>query len=178
MKTKILAFSGKKQSGKNTAGNFILSVYLLALGFVRGSTRIDSKGKLWISDLWGDEHFKGEFDIERNNKMMDDFREQYIFPYLKTYSFANLLKKSVCMDVLGLTHEQCYGTDDQKNTLTHLLWENMPGIVTDQMLYTGLHEIADHPDVTCKLDLGFHEPGQMTAREVMQYVGSNIFRKM
>ena len=55
---------------------------------------------------------------------------------------------------MGLSHEQCYGTDEQKNSLTHLKWDDMPG------------------------NAARSRSGAMTARQVLQYVGTNIFRKM
>lgn len=104
--TKIIAFSGRKQSGKSTAGEYIQNLIY----------SIDPK-------------------INVN-----------------TYSFADPLK-NMCVNLLGLTPQQCWGSDEDKNSLTSLLWENMPG-------YTG--------------DL----KGQMTAREVMEYVGTKLFRRM
>lgn len=59
------------------------------------------------------------------------------------YNFADPLKQ-LCQDILGLTHDQCYGTDDQKNELVDCYWDNK----------------------------------QLTAREVMQMVGTDMFRKM
>ena len=52
----------------------------------------------------------------------------------------------MCIDILGLTYEQCYGSDESKNEYVDCLW----------------------PD----------SGKAMTAREVMQYVGTDIFRKM
>lgn len=62
----------------------------------------------------------------------------------KIYNFADPLKKDICMNILGLTHDQCYGSDNDKNQLTNNYWEGK----------------------------------QLTAREVMQFVGTDIFRKM
>ncbi len=154
--TKILAFSGKKQSGKNTATNFILGTYMLYLKIVRTNMRIDNKGQLWISDIFGDEKFTGIFDINRrDNTHMVEFLEDIIHPHIKVYAFADLLK-TACNKILGLTYEQCYGTDKDKNSLTDLDWSNMPGI-TETLK-------SPYPD------------GLMTAREVLQYVGTQIFR--
>jgi hypothetical protein len=72
------------------------------------------------------------------------------FGACKIYAFADVLKE-FAVDVLGLEHNQVYGTNEEKNSPTHLLWENMP---------TG------------------HNKGPMTAREVLQYFGSDICRKM
>lgn len=91
---KIVAFAGRKQSGKTTCSEFIKSLY-------------------------PDEN-------------------------IKIYNFADPLKQDICMNILGLTYEQCYGDDIDKNTLTGIHWDNK----------------------------------ELTAREVMQFVGTDIFRKM
>jgi hypothetical protein len=98
MKTTIIAFAGRKQSGKTTCAEAVASRYL-------GSS---STGDARI------------------------------------YSFADPLKKDICMNILGLTYDQCYGSDDNKNELTNNYWDDK----------------------------------QLTAREVMQFVGTDVFRKM
>jgi len=97
--TKIIAFAGRKQSGKTTCAEFIRK-------YANGS----------ISPF--------------NNT--------------KIYNFADPLKQDICINILGLTKDQCYGTDDQKNELVDCYWDNK----------------------------------QLTAREVMQMVGTDMFRKM
>lgn len=97
--TKIIAFAGRKQSGKTTCAEALRNLY--------------------------------------NKSVNNDHAA-------KIYSFADPLKKNICMDILGLTYDQCYGSDDNKNELTNNYWENK----------------------------------QLTAREVMQFVGTDIFRKM
>jgi energy-coupling factor transporter ATP-binding protein EcfA2 len=74
-------------------------------------------------------------------------------PLVKCYAFANPLKET-CMQFFNLTHEQCYGTDEEKNTLTTIRWADVP------------------------LNLDVHPDRCMTAREVLQYVGTDILRKM
>ena len=59
------------------------------------------------------------------------------------YNFADPLK-NVCMDILGLSFEQCHGTDNQKNEL-----------------------------VNC-----YKDGNQMTARQVLQTVGTEFFRSI
>ena len=90
---KIIAFAGRKQSGKTTCSEFVSKIY-------------KQKSKI--------------------------------------YNFADPLKQDICINVLGLNYDQCYGSDDHKNTLTECYWENK----------------------------------RLTAREVMQFVGTNIFRQM
>ena len=74
--TQILAFSGRKQSGKTTASEFVGNL-------------INSNG----------------------------LNTSY-----KIYNFADPLKQDICINILGLTHDQCYGSDDDKNTMTKLVW--------------------------------------------------------
>lgn len=97
MSNSIIAFAGRKQSGKTTCAQFVGETYQKDMG--------------------------GEYKI---------------------YNFADPLKQDICMNILGLTYEQCYGTDEEKNTMTECYWNN----------------------------------NQMSAREVMQVVGTDMFRKM
>lgn len=77
-----------------------------------------------------------------------------------TFSFADKLKKSLCMDILGMTWEQCYGTNEQKDTWTDVKWDGLPQSV--KLLY------ANEP--------GTFRSGYMTGREVMQVIGTDIMR--
>lgn len=95
--TTIIAFAGRKQSGKTTCSEAICNYY-----FGAGV---------------------GECTV---------------------YNFADPLKKDICMNILGLTYDQCYGSDMDKNTTTHIVWEGQ----------------------------------NLTAREVMQVVGTDLFRNM
>jgi hypothetical protein len=96
--TKIIAFAGRKQSGKTTGCECIAN-YI-------------------------------------NNNL----------PHLshKIYSFADPLKQDICINILGLSYEECYGSDDDKNNITHLKWNDK----------------------------------QLTARDAMQIIGTEIFRSM
>jgi hypothetical protein len=96
---KIIAFAGRKQSGKTTCSYYI------------------------------------------ENLIFRDFQTSHS---CKIYNFADPLKKDICMNILGLSYEQCYGEDSDKNTLTDIEWNGL----------------------------------KLTAREVMQFIGTDIFRKM
>lgn len=173
MQQKILGISGKKQSGKNTLTNFVVGLELMGIGVVRNGFVINELGELWIRDMFGDEEFQGTLDLSRNNPEFIQFMNEHVHPYVKVYSMADLLKKEVCIKILGLTYEQCFGTDEQKNELTHLKWEDMAGVITlEQMgnLNYGQEEANS-------LGLYVHESGPMSARDVMQYVGTNWFRR-
>ena len=98
MPNTIIAFAGRKQSGKTTCAQFVENI----------------------------------------------FKEQYTEQSCKIYNFADPLKQDVCVNILGLSYDQCYGSDEQKNELVNCYWENQ----------------------------------QLTAREVMQLVGTDMFRKL
>lgn len=137
-KTQIIAFSGKKQSGKNTSFNFI--------------------------------------------KMMRDDAVEF--------SFAEPLKR-MCVDILGLEEWQAFGNDEQKNTpCPHLLWENFPLLVYDRedgKIHIGkvwgarrlINDEGTHPAIFEAEQAIKVTPkaGPMTAREVIQFWGTEIFRK-
>ncbi len=191
METKILGLSGKKQSGKNTASNYIVGCWMNALGLVNGPFQVTDKGELYLPDIFGDEENACIFDIMQDSDAMIDFRKQHLDEFIRVYSFADALKQDVCMKVLGLTREQCYGTDEQKNGVTHLRWENMPSVITEKPNYDfiadNIYESHDNKEVMGRLGkyydklingLVYHEPGPMTAREVMQFVGTEVFRRM
>jgi len=167
MDVKILGLSGKKQSGKTTTTNFILGHWMEALSLI-DSYGITDTGQLYVYNLMGQ---TGVFDIERCDQ---NFRKEHLDDFIRIYSYADMLKQEVCMKVLGLSYKQCYGTDEDKNTLTNLLWENMPGVYADKKMY----DLCVEANPMLEEILVYHEPGPMTAREVMQYVGTEIFRKM
>jgi len=198
--TTIIALSGKKQSGKTTSVNWIVGTYMSAMNIVHGGICVDGDGRLWVTDIFGNNDIRGVFDLSRTDSVMINFLEKEVYPYVKPYSFADSLKQYVCMHLLGLTHEQCYGTNEQKNSPTHLKWENMPGVLTPQQFREFVDGVRcpmndSKPTYALSLDPGgpkhgkwastidnygiiVHTPGLMTGREVMQYVGTNIFRKM
>jgi len=101
--TTIIAFAGRKQSGKTTSAEFVKDLFYstaLKIGWVDYDTKI--------------------------------------------YNFADPLKQNICIDIFGLTYNQCYGSDEQKNEFVDCYWNDK----------------------------------QLSAREVMQIVGTDIFRKM
>lgn len=182
MEQKILGISGRKQAGKNLTANLILGTIMQQVGIVQHEFTIRQDGSLWISDIYGNKDYEGEFDIYRDNSQFIEFRVQELDKYIKFYSYAEVLK-GLCQLLLGLSKEQCQGTDEQKNSLTELRWEDMPGVITKSvlddesgnMLCYNCNEITDQLP---RIGLTYHTSGQMTAREVMQFVGTDIFRKM
>ena len=169
--TKILGFAGKKQSGKNTCCNFLQMLKFHEFGVCKNAT-LNQSGQIMVSDLFGET----VSDVE-----MFPLSEEYVdisqllqnFGACKIYAFADTLKE-FAVDVLGLEYNQVYGTNQEKNSPTHLRWENMPGIVTKKV-FTQSSYVGYEDEIT---GITYHEPGPMTGREVLQYFGSDVCRNM
>jgi len=166
----ILGISGRKQAGKNTTANILHGIVLKEQGFIK-DWEIGDTGQLLIKtsgvDGWG------EFCIERKDKTFVAWADNNMWPFVKLYSFADSLKW-MCTELFDIPNECVWGTNDQKNQIQeHLLWENMPGVTTTDMFQ------IQCVDIGCKaFGMMFHESGPMTAREFMQYLGTDVMRKM
>lgn len=140
IRTKLLAFSGRKSSAKTTVAEFLQ----------RESKRI-----------WGE---------------TADCR---------VYYFADELKR-VCSDLLGIPAKLCWGSEDDKNQLTDILWENLPHY--EELRQKAMRESLQTADFTCNASENERAiqaryevlcpKGRMTVRQVLQHVGTEIFRRM
>ena len=97
----------------------------------------------------------GVFDVFQESQTFSDYASSTFWPFVKAYNFADPLKR-MCIALFGLDREQCYGTDEQKNSLTDILWDN----------------------VSHDGQRGSDSSGRMTAREFMQFFGTNICRRI
>lgn len=92
---------------------------------------------------------------------------QTAFPYAVVRPFAQPLKE-LCINVLGLDSEAVYGTDEDKKALTDIRQCNMP------------HWRC--PDSRCQYTTGYrycpHCAKTLAVREVLQQVGTEVFRSM
>lgn len=121
-------------------------------------------------------------------------------------SFADTLKE-FCIETLGLSCEQCYGTDEQKNSPTEYLWENVGdsflrwkfagkkwelagtsgGIMASTCHFSPLRDTFLPPEIETReqfykaLGQDWWCPtlrsGPMTGREIMQLFGTNLIRE-
>jgi hypothetical protein len=144
--TKIIGFSGKKQSGKSSCANFL---YANFLANTNAFTKVimNNFGQIEVIKPDNSQHIVDVFDYYHLRPNIDTYILdviQKLSGSIKVYSFADILKKQICIDILGLTYEQCYGTDEQKNTTTDMSLDGQ----------------------------------SLTAREVMQIVGTDFFRKI
>ncbi len=104
----------------------------------------------------------------------------------RIYNFAGPIKE-FCHKVMGLTYEQCYGTDAQKNTETQYRWEDMPHYprILEKLRQEGeaIRSKASWFERTfgsiTENYLAMKTPaGLMTARQILQEVGTGIGRQL
>jgi len=115
---------------------------------------------------------------------------------VKTYSFADCLKDFLIKG-LGLSYQQVWGTDADKNSLTTYMWDNIPYFIRwdfagrwrayGQGNREQIPMMEDSPVIEsefwrlvnkseiCWEDLRI---GAMTARELMQVYGTDVMRRM
>jgi hypothetical protein len=166
MDQKILVFAGPKQSGKDSGANFVAGYVLTQLGRRNPDSpipvdfQIDEFGKLLVNT--DDKNF-GVLDLNNNTPEFLQYASHYIWPYVKTYAFADTLKE-IAVIVFGLTREQVYGTDDDKNTLTNIRWQDMCAFLP--------------PRTVGNIKKSGQYKQNMTAREFLQYFGTNVCRKL
>jgi hypothetical protein len=148
---KIVGISGRKQSGKNTVANFINGTVLIDREMVMDFF-INDDGQLAIKTVnsTGEEGY-GIFDVTRKDSAFVEYAEKELWPYAKVYHFADYLK-DLSINLFGLNPQGVYGTDQQKNELTNIKWENMPFITK--------------------------KGGYMTNREFLEQFGTKVVRKI
>lgn len=179
---KVLAFTGSKGSGKNTLANILTGVQLVSNDRI-DSFSITEKGGLIINI----EEASGVVDMLQPPDSEDAYRFliNNIWPYVKQYSFATALKR-IAVDIFQCPAKAVYGSDSDKNTIvSHLLWENMPGVViASEIEKLGLYRSYQDSQVNFKQDLAelgitlSNKSGPMTVREFLQYLGTEIGRRM
>ncbi len=158
----IVGLSGRKQSGKGSVCNFLAS----------------NAAKFWPKPPIADP------DYNHVNQ-----------PSAKVFSMAGPLKR-FCVEILGLSPSQVYGSDEDKNSLTRYQWGNLPHYdeVVSSMVRHNLERENGTPKHWRWKELVEGEqpkkeylpgyltiPGKadyMTARQVLQEVGTGIFRRM
>lgn len=168
--TQIVGFHGKKQSGKNTACNFLTMIKLIENGVCK-SANINKEGNIEVTDIFGETTNKGKFLFTKPYIQTDILLEN--LHEVKIYAFADALKR-IAIDVMGLPEKKVYGTNEDKEELTQFKWQDMPGVVTNKRTYDTL--VANYPAV--KRTMVYHQKGDMTIRDMLQFMGTEIFRRM
>lgn len=179
----IIALCGKKGSGKNTLCNFLHGYQLKSLGIIN-DFYLNNNGELIINAKTLDENMQEVntdlmIDVTRTDLEFGEWAAYNVWPFIKHYAFASSLKE-IGEKLFDIPKECLYGTNEQKNrAIPHLLWENMPGVISDKDLYSAATK-NNYGDGVKKfiLQMTYHAAGPMTAREFMQFFGTEIMRGM
>ena len=166
---RIIGISGRKQAGKNTTANILHGIVLKKYGMIK-DYNIGGSGELMVltTNSDGNEGW-GVFDAIRNDAAFVEYAEHSMWPHVKLYSFSDNLKH-ICVELFDIPHECAWGTDEQKNQIQeHLLWENMPR-------FQNMSLMVKMP-IDARKSWNWRE-GPMTAREFMQFLGTDVMRKM
>lgn len=198
----VLVLLGKKQSGKTSLGNLVTGHVMKEKGVTK-EYEVDDEGNLLVySEYQTDDgqpmYGMGVLDLESNDPEFLNYSHNMIWPHVKVFSFAAYLKQLAC-ELFGIDRKLCYGTNKEKNQKTELRWENMPGVITDSKLYDEILNLQYISDTLSTKDKDgnvvlpteeeikqfvednvgiYHKPGKMSVRNVLQYLGTNICRKM
>ena len=117
-----------------------------------------------------------------------NFRAAVLADYTFECSFADSLKE-FCIDTLGLDHNQCYGSDEEKSIPSKYRWENVPNFYrwkfSDDELAKELVAMGARPNRMMEIffDAKFlSKPyglkrGFMTGRDIMQIFGTDLIRQ-
>jgi len=177
MKTKIIAFAGSKQSGKSTCAKFLHGYQMRCYRCIEDFA-ITEDGNLVVKTKVVDndgnvENTHVSLDIGRYDVDFAEWAIREMWPFVKKYSFASSLK-NIATNLFNIPEEYVYGTEEQKRkTIDHLRWENMPGVVSNKTSF-----YVEGVDSEFWNNIIIHENGPMTAREFLQYFGTDICRKM
>ena len=164
----IILIAGHKQGGKNTLANNIAADFL-------NHTMVRFGGYLYkvnaAGDLIVEEEEYGSQTLSIETGIAD---ESTIMAFgIRSMAFATPLKQ-FCINVLGLTQEQCYGSDKEKDSYTTLDWQDQP--FWTRVKYA--RSWATHKAIHWPFKLFYPRLGSMTAREVMQVFGTDMIRRM
>src|SRR4051812_26360203 len=113
----IIGLSGKDSVTRNAAANFVLAKYLNAKV---------KQDRFFINRVGKEMRMADSFNS--NKTVPIDYPNVDIESISKTYSvriynFSDPIKR-FCIDNLGLDTVQCYGSEKDQDTLTHISWED------------------------------------------------------
>ncbi len=161
--TKICAFAASKQAGKSSAGNFLVGMEMVSLGLM-DSFQISDEGKLIVPTTDG----AGIFDIVRPPAAATQFCADAIWPHIRIYNFGDALKEYTAK-LYNLNADKLWGSDEEKNELTHILWERMPA----SRLF--LNNTAESKKQLADFK---KKSGPMSYRQILEYFGSYVMREV
>lgn len=161
--TKIIGFCGRAQSGKTSCAAFIYGLEMLKQGLIPSFDMSESGQLILPINKEDGTQASAILDITSHDEDFLEFANNNVWPHVKLYNMADLLKVAI-MELFGVTHAQCYGTNEEKNTPTNTKWSQF-SFVLDKKFVKQLKDEGKYDDF-------------MTARDIMQQFGTGILRKI
>lgn len=164
---KLLAFAGEKQSGKSSASNFVHGFCMRENGVIR-DFNLDDDGNLLCNTVYSKEDGTTEegwgiLDVRRKDYEFSEYAVENIWPYARNYSFADRLKEASAF-VFGLELDKLYGTNEDKNSPTHIKWADL--------------QFAFSPHKKKAIKDAGKKDKYMTYREFLEVFGTDVCRKI
>jgi hypothetical protein len=145
----VVCLVGCRQAGKTSAAMYCAGQALGSSFSIHKTT----------SDLLvANNLFENLVPVNRRTVTPQAFNATYPDCDIGIYAFADALKR-FCIDVLGLSEAQCYGSNCDKNTVTQISWVEAKDLGADR---NHEHESSDF----------------MTARDVMEWFGTGVIRHL
>lgn len=168
--TKVLILCGEKQSGKDSSANYVTGCLLKQAGVISQFAILDD-GSLVVPCVVNNQdgtQTRGEGVLDLNRATLGDFEfakyaSENIWPTVKVYHFADLLKRSVS-EIFNLPLNLLYGTDDDKNLETKIAWKNC----TRMMIPNQIKALKESGKYDSNLSI----------RELLQFFGTDMCRHL
>lgn len=148
----VIAIAGCKNSGKSSLCKYIYYLVARLQGFIY---KDPYRGTFTNKNLAQVTRDAGKCVYISKDGSSYQEAELINNPSVEILSFADPVKK-ICTEILCLNRDQVFGSDEEKNTETKYDWSNFPEHI--------------------KIGYGENKLGKLTAREVMQIIGTDIFR--
>lgn len=156
MKHLIITY-GAKQSGKTTSATAIYGYYLTSLGIIPNA-HFDDDGRMSV--VYNKKTNEGiYYDIDDNSPEMVDFNRKNVWGHIKHESFATALKDSI-VSLFGIKREYIYGTDEDKNRVTHIKWNYVLPLLSERRYEKNEYKMGTY----------------LTIRELCQVFGTDMCR--
>lgn len=174
----IVAFAGKKESGKDTTARFLTGIKLCQAGLI-DAFQLDEEGNLFVPieppadapDDYEVQFGQLKLDPGRNNGL-HLYLAGNVWPFAHKICFADPLKE-ILLDIFNVPEEALYGTNEQKNAKLRYDKNQLPRLSGFDADYLTTQARCDSLVVSQQ-----DSDSTVTVRSFMQYLGTEVFRKI
>lgn len=157
---RLIGIAGTSRSGKSSTGSFIFANELKKLQIIE-KFEMDENGDLYVNhgahEESGLEPGMAKVNLESKDPIFVNFLQEAIWPHVKLYSFADILK-FIAIHMYGLTVEQVYGGTRDKNSDTNYSYAMIKKVVPGKYFPKKLSNLND----------------AVTARKFLQYLADTL----